>query len=373
MKRKTIWIILVLSLCTNLAVPVLAAMPTVARPTSSAVFLNGESIAFDAYSINDNNYFRLRDIAYALSGTEKQFDIDWDGENNAITLSSGQPYTMVGGEMVSKGAGEKAVARTNSIIYLDGRAALLRAYNIEGNNYFKLRDLGRIFDFGVDWDGASNAVLLDTDKRYTFTPVNAELYSLIYDTCAVSGLTADMTDAEIISMFETALYKNAYHLWKGWIMSGNGLDLDKNSFLPETVQPPDWVPAPGSHGGWGPTAYEVINMKSIDEVKANIEAFFSLRFCESFIYPTFIEGDFPLYVEVNGKLFYTASSGEYSVIVPDFTRAEVKSKSESSFEIEVPMIVPVDPDWEEETFVYKVIQQNGNWVLDNLYSYYAGP
>ena len=39
----------------------------------------------------------------------------------------------------------------------------MTAYNIDGNNYFKLRDLGEKFNFGVDYDEATNTVKLSTD------------------------------------------------------------------------------------------------------------------------------------------------------------------------------------------------------------------
>jgi hypothetical protein len=54
-----------------------------------------------------------------------------------------------------------------STIILDGRKVPFTAYNIGGNNYFKLRDIGAAFDFGVDWDGAQNTIVIDTSKGYT--------------------------------------------------------------------------------------------------------------------------------------------------------------------------------------------------------------
>ena len=137
-----------------------------AKPTSSTVLVNGNNVAFDAYSINSNNYFKLRDLAYVLSGTEKQFSVEWDGAKNAMTLTSGKPYAAIGGEMTGKGAGDKTPAPTNSRIYLDGKEIKLTAYNIEGNNYFKLRDVGAAFGFGVDWDVARNTIMIDTSKGY---------------------------------------------------------------------------------------------------------------------------------------------------------------------------------------------------------------
>ena len=139
----------------------------VARPTSSKVLVNGETVAFDAYNISDQNYFKLRDLAYTLSGTVKQFDAEWDGVNNAIFLMSGKQYTIVGDEMASKGSGNKTPVPTSSKIYLNGKEVTFAAYNIEGNNYFRLRDIAEAFDFSVEWDGATNTISVDTSRGYT--------------------------------------------------------------------------------------------------------------------------------------------------------------------------------------------------------------
>jgi hypothetical protein len=99
--------------------------------------------------------------------TRKPFEVGWDGAANAISLTSGKLYTPVGGEMLIGGAGDKAAKPTTSKILLDGKEVKLTAYNINGNNYFKLRDIGQAFDFGVDWDGARNTIVIDTSKGYT--------------------------------------------------------------------------------------------------------------------------------------------------------------------------------------------------------------
>jgi hypothetical protein len=144
-----------------------ALPPASAAPTASAVLVNGKSVAFDAYNISGNNYFKLRDLAFTLNGTEKQFAVGWDGAANAIALTSGRSYTAIGGEMEGKGAGNKTAAPTTSKITLDGKDVSLDAYNIGGNNYFKLRDVAQTFNFGVDWDGASNTIVINTGKSYT--------------------------------------------------------------------------------------------------------------------------------------------------------------------------------------------------------------
>jgi len=133
----------------------------------ATVTLNGVAVSFDSYVINQETYFKLRDIAYKLNGTAKQFGVGWDGAKNAISLTSNTAYTADGSEMASKGSGTKTATPTSSAIYLDGKLVTFTAYTIGQNNYFRLRDLGKTFDFGVSWDDASKTVKIDTSTGYT--------------------------------------------------------------------------------------------------------------------------------------------------------------------------------------------------------------
>jgi len=134
-----------------------------AAPTASTVMVNRDSFSFDAYLIDGYNYFKLRDLAYVLSGTENQFDVGYDSVNNAILLTSGAPYTVFGGEMTPKGSENKIPAPTSSQIFTDGRETIFSAYLIDGNNYFRLRDIGSTFGFEVGWDAASDTISIKTE------------------------------------------------------------------------------------------------------------------------------------------------------------------------------------------------------------------
>lgn len=138
-----------------------------ANYTASKVIVNGVETEFEAYNINDNNYFKLRDVAMAINGTEKQFSVFWDGNKNAISLISRGAYTPVGGELAKGDGTSKAAAMTSSVVYKDEKPVNFTAYNINGNNYFKLRDLGEAFGFDVSWDAANNCIIIDTSKGYT--------------------------------------------------------------------------------------------------------------------------------------------------------------------------------------------------------------
>lgn len=136
------------------------------QQASSTVLVNGSAVPFEAYNINNNNYFKLRDIAQVVSGTNKQFEVTWDAQKGAVNLEANKPYTSVGGELLKGNGGAKTYRPGNAKVYKDGQEIKLTAYNIDGNNYVKLRDVAVLFNIGVAWDANSNAVKIDTSLSY---------------------------------------------------------------------------------------------------------------------------------------------------------------------------------------------------------------
>ena len=51
-------------------------------------------------------------------------------------------------------------------IVIDGQPVQIAAYSINGNNYAKIRDLGKAVDFNVSYDAATNTVHISTDEPY---------------------------------------------------------------------------------------------------------------------------------------------------------------------------------------------------------------
>lgn len=97
--KKHISIILVLIML-FLFVPITVnAGEVTAAKVELTISVDGVNRRIDAYAIDNYNYFKLRDIAYVLSGTSKQFDVTWDGSKNAINLVKGKAYTVVGNEL----------------------------------------------------------------------------------------------------------------------------------------------------------------------------------------------------------------------------------------------------------------------------------
>jgi len=60
----------------------------------------------------------------------------------------------------------KTANPTTSRVFLDDQVLNITAYNIGGNNFFRLRDLMRELDVGVTWDGATSTIGIDTSIVY---------------------------------------------------------------------------------------------------------------------------------------------------------------------------------------------------------------
>lgn len=134
---------------------------------AAKISLNGEVVELPAYNIKDNNYFKLRDVANILKGSEVEFDVQWNEYSQTINLVSNTPYS--GTEAINPATVANAIARnSDSQITRDGIPVLLKAYNINFNNYFKLRDLGALFNFNITWDENNQLIGIDTSSPYEY-------------------------------------------------------------------------------------------------------------------------------------------------------------------------------------------------------------
>lgn len=139
-----------------------------AQKVATQVKVDGTTKTFDAYLINNNNYFKLRDFAYAVNGSEKQFSVSWDNAKKAISLTSSAAYEPQGTELALT-SGNQTVHVTNSpaTLYIDGLKVDLSSYVINGNTYFKLRDMAKLFNIGIGFDPSTGTVSIDTTHAYT--------------------------------------------------------------------------------------------------------------------------------------------------------------------------------------------------------------
>ena len=120
---------------------------------------------FQAFLINNNNYVMLRDLAYYINGSMAQFEVSYDAVTKEISIFSNSAYTMQGYEDTVKADKSKTYKDTTSKIFVDGKEVTLKGYNIEGSNYFKLRDLASALNFDVDY--RNKQIYIEPGNAYT--------------------------------------------------------------------------------------------------------------------------------------------------------------------------------------------------------------
>lgn len=133
-----------------------------ATNSNAKMLVDGNEVEVSGYTVNDSNYYKIRDIAMVVRTTPSRFDVAWDEALSAITISRGVKYTIVGGELSEEGAALN-VSENSAPIYVDGEEHEILSYNINGNTYVKIRDIAEMAGFTVDWDGDAQAIIIRTE------------------------------------------------------------------------------------------------------------------------------------------------------------------------------------------------------------------
>jgi hypothetical protein len=175
LKKRLFTILLTLTLLLTLQPAAALAGSLNAEPTNAAVYINGSKVAFEAYTINNSNYFKLRDLAMAFNSTDKKFNVGYDASTNTVEITAGQSYMPTGGELEQGDGTSKTATPGNAAIRWsetsDGKSSssyniALGTYVINGNNFVKLRDLMQWLDVGVGYDSKTASISIVTGQGY---------------------------------------------------------------------------------------------------------------------------------------------------------------------------------------------------------------
>lgn len=121
-----------------------------ATPNTVAISIADKTADMRAYSIENTNYFSLRDIASLLNDTEKQFDIQYDKATKTVILTTQKPYALANTNYTnSNNMSQKEVTSTAITINVDGQNVALVSYNINNINYFSINDLAKALNINV--------------------------------------------------------------------------------------------------------------------------------------------------------------------------------------------------------------------------------
>lgn len=182
MKKNILQTLFVLSLTLITSVPTFAAN-TALIPSKNTMYIHAGTTTdivenIPAYLYKDNNYFKLRDLGklfgYAVTWNENTKCIEMVKDDSKKDLSGVKPPASAA----------SVVENAETIIIDSTEYSNAQCINIDGYNYFKLRNLTDLMNFKCDWDATNNAVIItfsdSTELDAILQPfVNEELNQLM--------------------------------------------------------------------------------------------------------------------------------------------------------------------------------------------------
>jgi len=129
-----------------------------ARPSSTVFIINETPVDFDAYIISNNNYVKLHDFAFALKDTERKFSVNFSEKR--FYLKTGEAYLPTGNEMSKNDNVIRDAVYSTPLIFLNGKSVDIETYRIDGEYFFKLRDVATLFEIAIEWDALTQTATL---------------------------------------------------------------------------------------------------------------------------------------------------------------------------------------------------------------------
>ncbi|MCD7792521.1 MAG: hypothetical protein LUG92_03850, partial [Oscillospiraceae bacterium] len=141
--------------------------------------VNGSSASVEVYSIDGEDYVSLRDIAALMNGTDSQFSVSYDIDSRVVSVVLGEAYAADGSELDGDGDSASCVPSTWSL-QVNGVTLDVTAYEIDGDNVYKLNDIGNAVGIIVEYDDDGTATKLTSGG-----------YSLVFDSSAGEQRTTE--------------------------------------------------------------------------------------------------------------------------------------------------------------------------------------
>jgi len=131
---------------------------------NQSLTVDGIPVSAEAYNIDGANYVRLRDVASLLSDTEACFSVSYIQESDMIFIETGVPYTPSETDSAAELASDpvSVVPSPQTLVVNERVVSGISTYNIDGSNFYKLRELGAILGFEVDYDEETRTVVICT-------------------------------------------------------------------------------------------------------------------------------------------------------------------------------------------------------------------
>lgn len=159
--KKTLSIVITILFVFSLLPHSVVAAEDTAVLSPRCLRVDGKPVRCEAWDIEGETWFQLRDLALALRNTGSCFSVAWDGEARAVRITAGEAYAPDGSEGAAGEDRSTEAVRSRQRIFIDGaERADLPAWNVGGRNCFRLADLASALGFQADFDEESGTAVI---------------------------------------------------------------------------------------------------------------------------------------------------------------------------------------------------------------------
>lgn len=131
------------------------------KNTSKKIVYDKKVKSLEAYLMNDEKYVNIKELAELLNGSQGQFDVVIDDMLKTVTLAKGKEYS-VSAIRNTENNGLGAIQKSNYTLNVGGTTIHIDGYTVDGNYYYRLKDLAAPLGFSIAWSGiyAMDEILL---------------------------------------------------------------------------------------------------------------------------------------------------------------------------------------------------------------------
>lgn len=161
--------------------------------SNQEIYLDGKKVDVEGYNIDGSNYFKLRDVATILKDSSIGFDVNYNEDAQRIIINRFSKYTPLSTDLVKSNSTEIEIQESFQQVRVDSDKVKFSGYLINGNNYFKLRDLGKNLGFPVDYNESERKILITSEKLEPKDLISREEVKLSTLAVAIKNNTKDYT------------------------------------------------------------------------------------------------------------------------------------------------------------------------------------
>ena len=180
-----------------------------------SITVNGIVVDMKAYNYEGHNYIMLRDLASSLVGTVNEFAVGWEESSKTITITTGVPETETEAVTALSVPEIIGASQNSDSIVVDGSRISVNGFLANGRHYYSLRELAQIFGLNLDYDAATQTVLISAEQIINVMPVHLTI-SDEGNSALLQAYESDETLFIKPSDLAMALIETTYHFNVSW-------------------------------------------------------------------------------------------------------------------------------------------------------------